>query len=69
MPNATEEDELMIALLKALRSKNEREDALKGVLTRATDAIVGLNTTVAHLAAAVERLERRLATMPEAVLA
>jgi hypothetical protein len=46
----SKEDELLIAL--------------KDVLARAADAILLLNATCVHLAAAVEQLERRLSVMP-----
>lgn len=76
--DANDEDELTLALLKTLRGAREREEALKKVLTRATDAIVSLASTVgslretveelrgavALLAPAVDRLEKRMAAIP-----
>lgn len=54
--DANDEDELTIALLKALRGAREREEKLKDVLTRATDAILSLGTTVGKMNATADEL-------------
>lgn len=57
------EDELVITLLKELRRRNEREEMLRSLVVKVTDAVTLVNQTCVRVAEAVERLDARVTLM------
>ena len=58
--DAQSEDDLLVALLKELRRKNEREDQLRAVIAKATDTMVLVNQTCQRILEPVDRLDARV---------
>jgi hypothetical protein len=54
------EDELLLSLLRELRRRNEREDVLREIITKATDTMAVVNQTCVRIHEAIERVEARL---------
>lgn len=54
------EDEMLLSLLRELRRRNDREDMLRAVITKATDTMAIVNQTCVRIHDAIERVEARL---------
>lgn len=54
------EDEMLLSLLRELRRRNDREDSLRAVITKATDTMALVNQTCVRIHEAIERVEARL---------
>lgn len=57
------EDEMLLSLLRELRRRNDREDSLRLVITKATDTMALVNQTCVRIHDAIERVEARLSLM------
>lgn len=54
------EDKLLISLMRELRRRNDREDMLRDIITKATDTMAVVNQTCVRIHEALERVEARI---------